>query len=122
VPPPPVCGAELFAGVLALAPELGAGVPVAWLDAVAPAEALAPAPALLFVVEWPEAAPEAAPEAVADDEVVDVGGGLDAPDDEEVEDPEHPASATTRMAKTPKPLTVGIALSTVPAMVPRTVM
>ena len=115
----------MFGGALALAPELGDGAPVAWLDAVALAEELAPALAP-FVVELaetpPEAVPEAAPEAVLPvDEVVDVGGGLDAPG-EEVEDPEHPASATTRMAKTPKPLTVGIALSTVPAMVPRTVM
>jgi hypothetical protein len=121
VPPPPVCGAEVFAGALALAPELGVGAPVAWLDAVALADELALALAPL-VVELAETPPEAAPEAVLPvDEVVDVGGGLDAAG-EEVEDPEHPASATTRMAKTPKPLTVGIALSTVPAMVPRTVM
>lgn len=107
----------MFAGALALAPEVGAGDPVAWLDAVALAEELAPAVALPFVVEWADAAPEAAPV----DELVDVGGELVAAG-EEVEDPEHPATATTRMAKTPKPLTASFALSTVPAMVPRTVM
>jgi hypothetical protein len=114
VPPPPVCGAEVFTGALALAPAAGAGDPVAWLDAAALAEELAPA--LLLA-----AAPEAAPEAELVDELLDVGGLLVALS-EEVEDPEHPATATTRMAKTPKTLTVSIALSTVPAMVARTVM
>jgi len=95
----------------ALAP--GAGEPVALLDAVAWAEALAPALAL------PEAAlPEAAPLA----ELVEVGGvwvggGVDVD-----EDGEHAATATVRMAKTPKPMTASFALSTAPVIVPRTVM
>jgi hypothetical protein len=111
----------VFAGALALAPEAGVGDPVAWLDAAALAEEPAPALALPLA-----AVPEAAPEAVPLDELLDVGALLVAPGEvapgEEVEDPEHPASATTRMAKTPKPVTVSIVLSTVPAMVPRTVM
>jgi hypothetical protein len=108
----------VFAGALALAPEAGDGDPVAWLDADALAEELAPALALPLAT-----APEAAPEAVPPEGVLDVGAPLVAPsEEEEVEDPEHPASATTRMARTPKPLTVSIALSTVPAIVPRTVM
>jgi hypothetical protein len=116
VPPPPVCGAEVFTGALALAPEAGVGDPVAWLDAVALAEELALALPLA-----------ATPEAVPLDELPDVGAPLVAPDEEvedpeEVEAPEHPASATTRMAKTPKLLTASFALSTVPATVPRTVM
>jgi hypothetical protein len=110
----------VFTGALALAPDAGAGDPVAWLDAVALAEELAPALALPLPAA-PEAASEAALEAAPGDEVVDVGGPLVAAG-EEVEDPEHPATATTRMAKTPKTLTVSIALSTVPAMVARTVM
>jgi hypothetical protein len=118
VPPPPVCGAEVFTGALALAPEAGVGDPVAWLDADALAEALALA---LPLAAAPEAAPEAVPEAEPEAVRLDVGALLVAAG-EEVEAAEHPASATTRMAKTPKPLTVSIALSTVPAMVPRTVM
>jgi hypothetical protein len=118
VPPPPVCGAEVFTGALALAPAAGAGDPVAWLDAAALAEELAPA---LLLAAAPEAAPEAELVDELVDELLDVGGLLVALS-EEVEDPEHPATATTRMAKTPKTLTVSIALSTVPAMVARTVM
>ena len=112
----------MFTGALVLAPEAGVGDPVAWLDADALAEALALALPLAAAAEAaPEAVPEAEPEAVPLDELPDVGAPLVAAG-EEVEAAEHPASATTRMAKTPKPLTVGIALSTVPAMVPRTVM
>ena len=106
----------MVAGVLV--PEVGAGDRVALLDAVALAEEEELAPGL--VVEWLEADPLA--------EVVEVGAEL-VPDSEEEEeeevedgDGEHPASTTVRMAKTPKPLTASFALSTVPAMVPRTVM
>jgi hypothetical protein len=105
VPPPPVCGAAV---VVAGALVAGAADRVAWLDA----DALA----LGLVVEWPEAVPP--------DEVFDVGAEWVAPGEDEVEDEdgEHPATATTRMARTPKPLMARFALSTMPAMVPRTVM
>jgi hypothetical protein len=56
--------------------------------------------------------------------VADVGAELVATGEDEDEDAdgEHPATAATRMARTPKPLMAGFALSTMPAMVPRTVM
>jgi hypothetical protein len=98
----------------ALAAEVGVGDRVAWLDAVALAEELAPG----LVVALPEAEP--LDELV--DELVDVGAELVAAGEDEDEDGEHPATATVRMAKTPKPVTVCFALSAVPAMVPRTVM
>lgn len=113
----------------ALAPAVGDGECV--LDPAAPAEELAPALAPPLAA-WPEAAPlalcpEAAPlapwpEAAPLAELTDEGGGWVPASGDEVEECEHPASVTVRMAKTPKLLTASFALSTVPAMVTRTVM
>ena len=125
VPPPPVCGATVVDGC-GLAAEVGPGdcVCVARLDAVALAEEVALPLAGLLEVALPLAGllevalPEAGRVVVLVNEGgLWVGGGV-----EEDEDGEHPASATVRMAKTPKPMTVGFALSTAPAMVTRTVM
>ena len=114
MPPPPAPGAPVRLGV-GLAPELGVGEcvldPVALGEELPPAPAEEPAPAVPLV-DVPEAVPLA--------EWFPVGGELVA--DGEDEDGEHPATATVRMAKTPKPLMASFALSTVPAMVPRTVM
>ncbi len=131
----------------ALAPAVGDGECV--LDPAAPAEELAPAlapplaawpeaaplalcPEAAPLAPWPEAAPlapcpEAAPlapwpEAAPLAELTDEGGGWVPASGDEVEECEHPASVTVRMAKTPKLLTASFALSTVPAMVTRTVM
>jgi len=105
-----------------LAPELGVGECV--LDPVALGEELPPAPAGELPAPAEEPAPAVplvdVPEAVPLAEWFPVGGELVA--DGEDEDGEHPATATVRMAKTPKPLMASFALSTVPAMVPRTVM
>jgi len=122
VPPPPAPGAPVRLGV-GLAPELGVGECV--LDPVALGEELLPAPAgELPPAPAEEPAPAVplvdVPEAVPLAEWFPVGGELVA--DGEDEDGEHPATATVRMAKTPKPLMASFALSTVPAMVPRTVM
>jgi len=122
VPPPPAPGAPVRLGV-GLAPELGVGECV--LDPVALGEELPPAPAgELPPAPAEEPAPAVpfvdVPEAVPLAEWFPVGGELVA--DGEDEDGEHPATATVRMAKTPKPLMASFALSTVPAMVPRTVM
>ncbi len=126
MPPPPAPGAPVRLGV-GLAAEFGVGEcvapPVAPPVAVAPVEEPAlPLPPLLPVA--PEAAPlpVALPETVPLAEVADVGGVWVAAGGVEVEDPEHPATATVRMAKTPKLLAACFALSTVPAMVTRTVM
>jgi len=99
------------AGVLA--PEVGADDRVAWLDAVALAEEELAAG---LAVEWPEAVPL--------DDTADVGAELVpvSEDDDEDGDGEHPATATTRMARTPKVLTPCFAPSTMPAVVPRTVI
>jgi hypothetical protein len=117
VPPPPAPGAPVRLGV-GLAAEFGVGECVA--PPVAPPVAVAPAeePALPLPPALPVAPPETAPLA----EVADVGGVWVAAGGVEVEDPEHPATATVRMAKTPKLLAACFALSTVPAMVTRTVM
>jgi hypothetical protein len=108
VPPPPVCGGAVFPD----APGAGDAVapldPVALLDAVAWAEALAPALALLEAATLAE---------LAEVGGVWVGGGVDVE-----EDGEHAATATVRMAKTPRPVTASFALSTAPVIVPRTVM
>ena len=122
MPPPPAPGAPVRLGV-GLAPELGVGECV--LDPVALGEELLPAPAgELPPAPAEEPAPAVplvdVPEAVPLAEWFPVGGELVA--DGEDEDGEHPATATVRMAKTPKPLMASFALSTVPAMVPRTVM
>jgi len=130
VPPPPAPGAPVRLGV-GLAPELGVGECV--LDPVALGEELPPAPAEELPPAPAEELPPApaeepapavplvdVPEAVPLAEWFPVGGELVA--DGEDEDGEHPATATVRMAKTPKPLMASFALSTVPAMVPRTVM
>ena len=128
MPPPPAPGAPVRLGV-GLAAEFAAGECVA--PPVAPAEEpalplppLAPplpvAPEAAPLATWPEAAPLAEVAEVA--EVADVGGVWVAAGGVEVEECEHPASATARMAKTPKLLTACFALSTVPAMVTRTVM
>lgn len=122
MPPPPAPGAPVRLGV-GLAPELGVGECV--LDPVALGEELPPAPAgELPPAPAEEPAPAVplvdVPEAVPLAEWFPVGGELVA--DGEDEDGEHPATATVRMAKTPKPLMASFALSTVPAMVPRTVM
>ena len=122
MPPPPAPGAPVRLGV-GLAPELGVGECV--LDPVALGEELLPAPAgELPPAPAEEPAPAVplvdVPEAVPLAEWLPVGGELVA--DGEDEDGEHPATATVRMAKTPKPLMASFALSTVPAMVPRTVM
>jgi len=132
VPPPPAPGAPVRLGV-GLTPEFGVGECVAPLDAVAPAEELAPplavpldaaplaAPLAPPLAALPLAAPlavppEAAP--LAADEVVPVGGGT-VP---ETEDGEQPAKAAeARMAKTPKRTAVSFGLSTEPAIT-RTVM
>ena len=133
MPPPPVCGAPVRLGV-GLAPVFGVGECVALLDAVAPAEELAPplavppeaAPLAALPLAAPLAVlPEAAPLAVppetvplAADELVPVGGGT-VP---ELEDGEQPAKAAeARMAKTPKRTAVSFGLSTEPAIT-RTVM
>ena len=122
MPPPPAPGAPVRLGV-GLAPELGVGECV--LDPVALGEELPPAPAgELPPAPAEEPAPAVplvdVPEAVPLAEWLPVGGELVA--DGEDEDGEHPATATVRMAKTPKPLMASFALSTVPAMVPRTVI
>ena len=128
MPPPPAPGG-LLGVTVGLAPEVAAGCCVAVLEPVAPADELAPVLVALLVAALPEleplVAPLAAPLAAPLPEPVDVGagwvpgGGVD-----EVEDPdgEHPATATARLAKTPKPLTASFILSTVPAMVTRTAM
>jgi hypothetical protein len=105
-----------------LAAEFGVGECVA-PPVVAPAGELAP-PLVPPLPVAPEAAPlpVAPPETALLAEVADVGGVWVAAGGVEVEDPEHPATATARMAKTPKLLTACFALSTVPAMVTRTVM
>jgi hypothetical protein len=105
VPPPPVCGAS--AGVTVTV-TVAVGVAVAAAVAVAVAVAVLLDVVLLDVVLL--------------DEVVDVGGEWVPSGVDEDEDGEHPASATARMAKTPKPLTVSFALSTVSAMITRSVM
>jgi hypothetical protein len=130
VPPPPAPGGAVWLGV-GLAPELGVGECV--LEPVALADELAPAladelPPVLADELPPALAEEPAPAvplvdvpvAVPLAEWLPVGGELVA--DGEDEDGEHPATATVRMAKTPKPLRANFALSAVPAMVPRTVM
>jgi hypothetical protein len=94
-----------------LPPALADELPPALADELPPALGEEPAPAVPLV-DVPEAVPLA--------EWLPVGGELVA--DGEDEDGEHPATATVRMAKTPKPLTASFALSTVPAMVPPTVM
>lgn len=120
-----------------LTPEFGVGECVAPLDAVAPAEELAPPLAVPLEVALLEAPPLAAlpltaplaplaaplgvpPEAalLVADELVPVGGGT-VP---ETEDGEQPAKAAeARMAKTPKRTAVSFGLSTEPAIT-RTVM
>ena len=116
---------------LGLAPEFGVGEcvldPVALPEELppAPAEELPPTPAeelpLPLAEEPAPAVPLVdVPVAVPLAEWLPVGGELVA--DGEDEPGEHPATATVRMAKTPKPVTASLALSTVPAMVPRTVM
>jgi hypothetical protein len=143
VPPPPAPGAPVRLGV-GLAPAFGVGECDAPLDAVAPAEELAPPPAAPPEAAPPEAAPpeaaplaalplaaplavlpEAAPLAVlpeavplAADELLPVGGGT-VPG---LEDDEQPAKAAeARMAKTPKRTAVSFGLSAEPAIT-RTVM
>jgi hypothetical protein len=125
----------VFAG--ALAPALGDGECVldpAPAEELAPALApplapwpeaapLAPCPEAAPLAPWPEAAPLAPwPEAAPLAELADVGGVWVPSSEDVVEECEHPASATVRMAKTPKLLMAGFALRTVPAMVTRTVM
>jgi hypothetical protein len=101
VPPPPVCGAS-------------AGVTVTVTVAVGVAVAVAVAVAVVVDV--------ALLDVVLLDAVVDVGAEWVPSGVDEDEDGEHPASATARMAKMPKPLTVSFALSTVSAMITRSVM
>ena len=115
-----------------LAPEFGVGEcvldPAALGDELPPAllDELPPAPA--DELPPPALGEEPAPAvplvdvlvAVPLGEWLPVGGELVA--DGEDEDGEHPARAAVRMAKTAKPLAASFALSTVPAMVPRTVM
>jgi len=147
VPPPPAPGAPVRLGVglapvfgVGLTPVFGVGECVAPLDAVAPAEELAPPLAVPPEAVPPEAVPpeavppEAAPLAalpltpplavlpetvpLAADELVPVGGGT-VPG---LEDDEQPAKAAeARMAKTPKRTAVSFGLSTEPAIT-RTVM
>jgi len=115
-----------------LAPAFGAGECVARPVAVAPGAELPPAlpplapplpvaPETAPLAGWLEVEPLAGwleVEPVADVAAV---GGVWVPDGG-VEECEHPATATVRMAKTPKLRTACLALSTVPAMVTRTVM
>jgi hypothetical protein len=109
----------VFAGALALAPELGAGDPVAPLDPVALLDAVAWAEELAPVLGAPLVA---LPEAALLEELADVGGVWVGSGRDVDEDGEHPATATVRMAKTPKPVMASFALSTAPVIVPRTVM
>ncbi len=137
MPPPPAPGAPVRFGVglapvfgVGLAPVFGVGECVALLDAVAPAEELAPpvavpleaAPLAALPLAAPLAVPPDAvpPEAVplAADELVPVGGGT-VPGPEDGEQPAKAAEA--RMAKTPKRTAVSFGLSTEPAIA-RTVM
>jgi hypothetical protein len=117
-----------------LALEFGVGECVALLDAVAPAEELAPPLAVPPEAVPPEAVPpEAAPLAaplaalplapplavpLAADEVVPVGGGT-VPEPEDGEQPANAAEA--RMAKTPKRTAASFGVSAEPAIT-RTVM
>jgi bifunctional ADP-heptose synthase (sugar kinase/adenylyltransferase) len=107
VPPPPVCGAAV---------TVTAGVAVTVTVTVAVAVADAEADELAGVlVELLGAG------LLAADELAPVGGWWVG--DDTTEDGEQPATATkARMAKTPKPMTVSFALSTVPGVVTRTVM
>ena len=102
---------ECVLAPVALAEELPLADELPLAEELPPALAEEPAPAVPLV-DVPVAVPLA--------EWLPVGGELVA--DGVDEDGEHPATATVRMAKTPKPLTASFALSTVPAMVPRTVM
>ncbi len=109
MPPPPVCGAAVTvtAGVaVTVTVAVAFGVPVA----VAEADELAGALVVLLGAGL-----------LAADELAPVGGWWVA--DVTTEDGEQPATAAAaRIAKTPKPMTASFALSTVPAMVTRTVM
>jgi hypothetical protein len=109
--------------------EFGVGECVAPLDAVAPAEELAPplgvpleaAPLAALPLAPPLAALPLAPPLVvplAADEVVPVGGGT-VPEPEDGEQPANAAEA--RMAKTPKRTAASFGVSAEPAIT-RTVM
>jgi hypothetical protein len=124
VPPPPAPGG-LLGVTVGLALEVAVGCCVAVLEPVAPADELAPVLAAPLVAALPEAEPLAEPLPEPLPEPVDVGAGWvpgGGVDEDEAPDGEHPATATARMAKTPKPLTASFTLSTVPAMVTRTAM
>jgi hypothetical protein len=106
VPPPPVCGASV--GV-----RTGVAVTVTVTVGVGVTVAVGLAGGLVVLL--------AGGELLTGDELTPVGGWRVA--DDMTEDGEQPATATTaRMAKTPTPMTVSLALSAVPAVVTRTVM
>ena len=106
VPPPPVCGAAVGDEGLGLAAGLGAGDRVGLGDADGRGEGLALALGVLLLVAV----------------LLNVTDGGRWVGCDVAEPSPQPATATqVRMAKTPKPMTVSFALSTVPAIT-RTVM